>query len=146
MRRPRVRFTVRRLMAAVAVAALASMAVARVSSAFPDTEMRLTALEACLISAAYGVGSIRWPPIFLMPLLLIQAITSVSQTGLYLVSGGCFVAWIVGAPVGWFLRVHRRRAQSSGSRHPSKYWSPIVEADGEPLRCHGNASDSRSDG
>jgi hypothetical protein len=139
MRRPRIRFTVRRLMAAVALAALASMAVAEVCRGVSDPGMRLDVLEACLISAAYGVGSMRRPLMFLVPLLVFLPATMLPLSVISLTATGCDVAWIIGAPIGWFLRVHRRWTRSS-------YWRPTVEADGERLRCSGDASDSRCDG
>ena len=107
----RVRFTVRWIMAAVAVSALASLAAANVCREIPGIEQRLTVLVASVIAAAYGLGSMRRPFVFLAPLPLVWvAMQMVDHPGFSVFKmslESCFLGWIIGAPVGfgsrWFL-------------------------------------------
>ena len=107
----RVRFTVRWIMAAVAVSALASLAAAKVCREIPGIEQRLTVLVASVIAAAYGLGSMRRPLVFLAPLPMVWlAMGMVDHPGFSVFNmslGGCFLGWIIGGPVGlssrWFL-------------------------------------------
>ena len=125
MRLTRVRFTVRWIMAAVAVAALASLAAAKICREFPGIEQRSTVLVASVIAAAYGLGSMRRPAVFLAPLLMVWlAMPVVDHPGLSVFNlslGGCFMGWIIGAPVG----LSSRRFLGAGNTLP---------VDSEPAR------------
>jgi hypothetical protein len=104
------RFTVQRMMAAVAVAALASLALAEICRNLRGARLRVMMVVCCVVVAAYSVWAMRRPLWALFPLLLIPVIDllrSPPYDGLdiYTVSmAACYVAWIIGAPVGWIVR------------------------------------------
>lgn len=129
------RFTIRRLMALVAVVALIVLVVSNAYRHDGITDKRVVIPLASVVAAGYGVGSMRRPLVFLAPLLVIWIVTpQVDHPHLDVINvsaGGCFVAWFIGAPVGWFARCfslarkHReialgsdraRRPESSGHR------------------------------
>lgn len=128
MRLPRVRFTVRRIMAMVVVAALASLAAAKVARDYPSTEHRVAILVGCVVAGAFGLGAMRWPLVFLAALLVIRVvIPSVDHPGLdvlNLSAEGCSLGWIIGALAGWVSRYFARaggadpRGQSGSAERP----------------------------
>ena len=108
MQRPRVRFTVRRVMAAVAVAALILLVVSNAERHDGTTDSGVVFPVACVVSATYGLGAMRRPLGFLLLLVvvwlampqvdhLVPDVINVSVVG-------CFVGWIFGAPAGWISR------------------------------------------
>jgi hypothetical protein len=115
MRLPRVRFTVRAIMAAVAVAALTSLA-AKIYREYPSTEKRVVILVASVVAGAYGLGAMRRPLVFLVPLLVVWVATPAvdhPSFSIFNISvGGCVVGWIIGAPAGWISRCLKRAGNS----------------------------------
>ena len=122
MRLTRVRFTLRWIMAAVAVSALASLAAAKVCRQFPGIEQRLTVLVASVIAAAYGLGSMRrpWAFLVLLPMVWAATVGRVDHPGLFftVLFEGCFLGWTIGAPVAlgsrWFLGAGNTLPDDSG--------------------------------
>ncbi len=104
MRRFHLKFTLRWLMIVVGLAALASLAAVQVCREFHGTEQRLAVLVASIAAAVYGVGSMRRPLAFFLPLVVAwMALPRVDHPGFNIFNitiGGCFLGWIVGAPFG----------------------------------------------
>jgi hypothetical protein len=102
---PRVRFTVRRMMVAVVVAALVSLVVSNPDRHGGITDKRVVVPIASVVAAAYGLGAMRRPLMFLMPLLAAWLFTPhvdhPSPDVINVSAAGCFVGWIIGAPIGW---------------------------------------------
>jgi hypothetical protein len=116
MRLPRVRFTMRRIMASVAVAALVSLAVSSPYRHDGITDKRVVIPVASIVAAVYGLGAMRRPLMFLLPLLVVWVATpQVDHPALDVVNvsaGGCFLGWIIGAPAGWISRRITRTGDS----------------------------------
>ena len=102
MRLPRVQFTLRSIMELVAVAAL--VLVVATNNDGPHngiTDMRVVIPVACVVAAVYGVGAVRRPLRFLLPLIAIWILTPQvdhpTPDVINLSAAGCFVAWVIGA-------------------------------------------------
>jgi hypothetical protein len=120
-----VRFTVRRIMVSVAVAGLASLAALGVCREYASTDERIVILVASVVAGAFGLGAMRRPLVFLAPLLVVWLITpSVDHPGIDVINlsaGGCFLGWIIGAPVGCLSRYLMRPGNAiPGASEPSK--------------------------
>jgi hypothetical protein len=101
------RFTVRRLMVAVAISALVSLAVSKVCRDYPNTYMRAFILLLAVCAAAFGVGAVRKPWHFLCPILVAWVVMpSVDHPGdpYSMIAGSCIWGWLIGAPIGWISR------------------------------------------
>jgi hypothetical protein len=111
MRLPRVKFTVRRAMAVVALAALLSLAVANVCREYPSTEHRVAILVASVVAGAYGLAAMRRPWVFLAPLVVVWAVAPTvdhPSFDVFNLSGGaCFLGGIIGGSVGLISRFFR---------------------------------------
>ncbi len=116
MRLPRVRFTVRRMMVAVAVAALVSLVASNPDRHDGIDDKRVVIPIASAVAAAYGIGAMRRPVLFLMPLLAVWIATPQvdhpTRDVINVSAGGCFLGWIIGGPAGWISR-HLARAGNS---------------------------------
>jgi hypothetical protein len=75
MRVPRVRFTVRRMMLAVVVVALVSLVASNPDRHDGITDKRVVIPVASSAAAVYGIGAMRRPVLFLMPLLAVWIAT-----------------------------------------------------------------------
>jgi len=75
MRLPRVRFTVRLMMVAVAVAALVSLVASNSYRHDGITDKRVVIPVASVVAAVYGLGAMRRPLMFLLPLLAVWIAT-----------------------------------------------------------------------
>ncbi len=108
MRLPRIRFTVRRLMVAVAIVALISLVASNPERHDGITDKRVVTPVASVVAAAYGFGAMRRPLVFLLPLLAILSVTSQvdhpTPDVINISAAGCFLGWLIGAPVGWISR------------------------------------------
>lgn len=107
------RFTVRRLMAAVAIAALASLAFSKVCRDYPSNRTRAVILLTSAVAGAVGVGALRRPLLFLVPVLVtwvvVPAVDHPSlDDALGMSAGGCQLGWMIGAPIGWISRGYSR--------------------------------------
>jgi hypothetical protein len=112
MRLPRVRFTVRWIMTAVAVAALVSLVASNPYRHDEITDKRAVIPIASVIAAVYGLGSMQRPLTFLLPLLAMWIATPQvdhpTPDVVNVSAVGCFVGWLVGAPAGWVCRRRTR--------------------------------------
>jgi hypothetical protein len=121
MRLPRVRFTVRRMMVAVAVAALVSLVTSNSYRHDGITDKRVVIPVASVVAAVYGLGAMRRPLMFLLPLLAVWIATPQVDHPrpdvINVSAGGCFVGWIIGASAGWMSRrlVGEAQAEPRGS-------------------------------
>ncbi len=108
MQPPRVRFTVRRIMTAVAVAALVSLVATNPYRHDGITDKRAVIPLASAVAAAYGLGAMRRPLVFLAPLIAVWIATPQvdhpTPDVINISAVGCFLGWIIGAPVGWIAR------------------------------------------
>ncbi len=108
MRLSRLRFALSGLMVLVAVAALASLAASKVCRDYPGSKQRVVVLVVSVVAAAYGLGSVRRPWIFLIPVFIFWLVgPRVDHPGINLhdqFPASCFLGWIIGAPVGWISR------------------------------------------
>src|SRR5690242_19329622 len=107
MQPPRVRFTVRRMMTWVAIAAFASLAISTIGREGSSNGERAVAVVASVVAGAYGVGAMRRPWVFLFPLIVVWLLPTVQDASLDVFTAsvlGCFVGWIIGAPAGWISR------------------------------------------
>jgi hypothetical protein len=116
MHLPRVQFTVRRIMAAVAVAALVSLVASNPYRHDGITDKRVVIPVASIVAAVYGLGAMRRPLMFLFPLIV--ALIAPPQVDHYrpdvinISAASCFLGWIIGAPAGWLSRSLARPANS----------------------------------
>jgi hypothetical protein len=103
-------------MTAVAVAAIASLAAAKVCRDFPYPDQRGAILVASVVAGAAGVVAVRRPwAMFALPFVIWVAMPTVDHPGvdvLYLSARGCFLGWIIGAPAGWISRLLTRPRSS----------------------------------
>lgn len=108
MRLPRVRITVRRMMAAVAVAAWVLLVATNAYRHGGITDKRVVLPVACAVAAVYGLGAMRRPLAFLGPLAVLWVATPQvdhpTPDVINVSTGSCFLAWIIGAPAGWISR------------------------------------------
>lgn len=109
MRLPRMRFTVRWFLVLVAVAALASLAVAKVCRECQDFYASISMFAESAVAAAFGLGAMHRPSMLLVALSVILASPSIDRSdfGILLV-GGCSLGWIIGASVGSLSRSLKR--------------------------------------
>lgn len=111
MRPHRVQFKLRWIMGAVAVAALVSLAAAKVCRECRSNDTRVDTFVACVLAGVFGLGSMRRPMVFLAPVILIyvgspRAFDYAPRfIEFFRMSiGACVLGWIVGAPAGWMFR------------------------------------------
>ncbi len=119
------RMTTRWWMVAVAVAAFVSLVVSNPYRHDGITDKRVVIPVASAVAAVYGVGAMRRPLMFLLPLLIVQIATpAVDHPHLDVINvsaGSCYLAWIIGAPAGWMTRHitgRRRLNRLPGSTGP----------------------------
>ena len=116
MRLSRVRFTVRGIMAVVAVAALVSLVASNPYRHDGITDKRIIIPVASVVAAVYGLGAMRRPLLFLLPLLAVWIATpQVDHPTIDVINvsaGGCFLGWMIGAPAGWISRFLTRASKS----------------------------------
>lgn len=124
MRMPRVRSTVRWIMAVVAVAALVSLVATNPYRHDGITDKRVVIPVASVAAAVYGVGAMRRPLLFLLPLLAAWMATPgvdhPPHDVINVSAAGCFVGWLIGAPAGWISRCLRGAGNTSNSP-----WNPL---------------------
>jgi hypothetical protein len=117
MRLPRVRFTVRRMMVTAAVSALVWLVAWNAYSHDGITDKRVVIPVASVVAAAYGLGAMRRPVTFLLPLLAAWIATPQVDHPIHDVinvsAGGCFLGWIIGASAGWMSRRLTREARAA---------------------------------
>ena len=112
MRLPRVQFTQRSVLELAAVAAV--VLVVNVNQEFHGgiTDKRVVIPVACVVAAVYGVGAVRRPVRFLLPLIAVWIFTPQvdrpSPDVINVSVGSCGVAWLIGAPAGWISRCYAR--------------------------------------
>jgi len=103
-----VRFSVRRIMAAVAVVAFIALVASNPDRHGGITDKRVVTPVVSVVAAIYGVGSMRRPLPFLLPLLAVwiatPAVDHPTPDVINLSAAGCFLGWIIGAPVGFIAR------------------------------------------
>ena len=108
MRLPSVQFTMRRMMAAVAVTAFMCLVASNADRRDGITDKRVVIPVASVVAAAYGIGAMRRPLMFLLPLLAVWIATPQVDHPVHDVinvsAGSCFLAWIIAAPAGWMSR------------------------------------------
>jgi hypothetical protein len=116
MQLPRVQITIWRIMVWVAVAALISLVASNPSRHDGITDERVVIPVAAAVAAVYGLGAMRRPLMSLLPLLAVWiAMSWVNHPRpdvINVSAAGCYVAWIIGATVGWRsprFRERRRR-------------------------------------
>jgi hypothetical protein len=121
-RLPRVRFTLRRIMEAVAVAALICLVISNPYRHDGITDRRILVPVAAGVAAVYGIGAMRRPWMFLWPLIVVWVVTpQVDHPRLDMINlsaAGCFLGWIIGAPAGWISRCLTRTGDSAPSTRP----------------------------
>jgi hypothetical protein len=105
--------TTRRLMFAVAVTALVLLVASNPYRHDGITDKRVVIPVAAVVAAVYGIGAMRRPWMFLLPLLVAWIATpGVDHPHLDVINvsaGSCYLAWTIGAPVGWMTRHVRGR-------------------------------------
>jgi hypothetical protein len=121
MRLPRM--TTRRWMVVVAVTALVSLVASNPYRHDGITDKRVVIPVASVVAAVYGVGAMRRPLVFLLPLLVVWIAPQVDHPHPDVVNvsaAGCFLGWIIGAPSGWISRCLTRRGNSlpGGAEQP----------------------------
>jgi len=108
MRLPGVRFTVRRMMVAVAIAALVLLVASNQDCDDGITDKRLVIPVASVVAAVYGLGAMRRPLMLLLPLLAVWIATPQvdhpRRDVIKVSTAGCFIGWIIGASAGWVSR------------------------------------------
>ena len=78
------------------------------------TDKRIVIPVACVVAAVYAVGSMRRPIAFSIPMLFFLLTPSVDHPSHDVINaclGGCFLAWIIGAPIGVILGVERNASR-----------------------------------
>jgi len=103
-----VQFSVRRIMAAVAVVALISLVASNPYRHGGITDKRMIIPVGSVVAAIYGLGAMRRPLLFLLPLLTVWIVTPVvdhpTPDVINFSAAGCFLGWLIGAPAGWISR------------------------------------------
>ena len=127
MRWPRVRLTVRWIMAAVAVPALVSLVASNAERPDGITDKRVVLPVASVVAALYGLGAMRRPLRFLARLLAVRIITPQvdhpKPDVINLSAGGYFLGWFIGPPTGW---ISRRLTRASHSLPTVSFTSPLT--------------------
>jgi hypothetical protein len=107
-RLPGLRFTLRRAMLWVVVAAVASLIVSELGEPILPQNKTVDILVGLAVTAAFGVGAVRHPLISLAILLLVwnvvPKIDHPSVNAATLSVGGSCIAWLIGAPAGYYSR------------------------------------------
>ena len=120
MRLPRVRFTVRRMMVAVAVAALVLLVASNEDRHDGITDKRVVIPVACAVAAVYGLGAMRRPLMFLLPLLAVWIATPQvdhpTHDVINVSAAGC-IGWVIENSAGWMSR--RLTGQSQAEPPPA---------------------------
>ncbi len=121
---PRPRFTVRRLMIAVAVSAPVAAIGAKTYDACQATGLPQSILVAVAVTGLVGFLALRKPltaiPFVVLVFLMTPRIATFPRMNYFeLPSQGAMLAWSVGAPVGWILRTIRK-----GGRKPTRNVEP----------------------
>jgi hypothetical protein len=100
--------TMRRWMVAVTVAALVSLVASNPYRHDGITDKRVVIPVASVVAAVYGVGAMRRPLVFLLPLLIVWIATPgvdhPHPDVINISAAGCYLAWIIGASAGWMSR------------------------------------------
>jgi hypothetical protein len=113
---PGFRFTMRRAMLWVVIAAIASLLVLELGEPALPQNKTVDILVGLAVSAAFGVGAVRRPLIFLAIGLVVwncaPAIDHPSVNAATLSLGGSMIAWLIGAPAGYFSKRLKRRGDS----------------------------------
>jgi hypothetical protein len=113
---PGLRVTLRRLMLWVAIAAIGSLIVSELAEPIRPHNKTVDILVGLAVSAAFGVGAVRHPLIFLAIGLVVWkctlAVDHPSVNAATLSVGGSFIAWLIGAPAGYCSRRHKRHGNS----------------------------------
>jgi hypothetical protein len=95
-------------MTVVLVAALISLVATNPYRHDGITDRSVVIPVASVVAALYGVGSMRRPLAFLLPLLAVWIVTPQvdhpTPDVINVSAGACFLAWIIGAPLGWITR------------------------------------------
>jgi hypothetical protein len=117
------RFRLRTLMVIVTVAALVSLVASNPYRHSGTTDDRVVIPVASVVAAAYGLGSMRRPLVFLAPLLAVWIATTPqvdhpTPDVINVSASGCFLGWIIGAPAGWISR--RLRSAKTACRSPNE--------------------------
>jgi hypothetical protein len=124
MKRPRVRFTVRGMMVAVAIAALVAAIGARIGSSPLATRHPFVLLVAVLVTGSIGILALRHPLVAIPFVLLVLFLTpAYAHVGLFthtdLPCLGAATAWLIGAPAGWcFRRLRKADPQTLDLAYP----------------------------
>jgi hypothetical protein len=109
-------------MTAVAVTALVTLVASNPYRHRGITDRRVVIPVASAVAAGYGLGAMRRPVVFLLPLLAVWIATPQvdhpTPDIINVSAGGCFLGWIIGAPAGWISR-HFARAALAGLNTPS---------------------------
>jgi hypothetical protein len=125
--------TMRRWMIAIAVAALVSLVVSNPYRHDGITDNRVVIPVASGVAAVYGVGAMRRPLMFLLPLLIVWIATpAVDHPHLDVINVsvcGCYLAWIIGAPAGWMSRHITGRAGGRAACRPNRPRDTIQRTD-----------------
>ena len=99
------RFTIRRLMVVVVVVALTSLVASNPYRHDGIRDNRIVIPVASIIAVAYGLGAMRRPKMFLVPLIAAWIATpTVFDRSPDLIDAcamGCYLGWIIGVPAGW---------------------------------------------
>jgi hypothetical protein len=134
------RFTLRQAMLWVLIAAIASLIVSEMGEPILPQNQTVDILVGLAVSAAFGVGAVRHPVIFLAILLLVwncaPAIDHPSVNAATLSIGGSCIAWLIGAPAGYYSRRLKRRGNSRQLRQ-DRPPREQVRLGGEPIKLSG---------
>jgi hypothetical protein len=113
---PGFRFTFKRVMLWVVIAAIASLIVLELGEPALPQNKTVDILVGLAVSAAFGVGAVRRPLIFLAIGLVVwncaPAVDHPSVNAATLSLGGSMIAWLIGAPAGYFSRRLKWRGDS----------------------------------
>ncbi len=117
---PRLRFTLSRAMLWVVMAAMASFVALELWEPFLPRNKTVDILVGLAVSAAFGVGAVRHPRVFLVILvavwLLAPRIDHPEVNAATLSVGGSFTAWLIGARAGCCSRRLERHRKFRGIR------------------------------
>jgi hypothetical protein len=106
------------MMAVVTVTALILLVATNPDRHDGTTDKRVVIPVASTVAATYGVLAMRRPLLSLLPLLAVWVATPQvdhpTPDVINVSAGGCFLGWVIGAPVGWFSR----RLAGAGSCRP----------------------------
>ena len=126
-------------MIAIAVAALFSLVVLNPYRHDGITDKRVVTPVASVVAAVYGVGAMRRPLMFLLPLLIVwiatPAVDHPHPDVISVSAGGCYLAWIIGAPAGWMSRHITRRGGGRAASRPNRPRDTIQRTDVQSFLC-----------